>query len=432
MHQIKDQLQRRGLNRWVKAGFKGTLEYATGIGKTRCGVLAIEYVFKIIKEPKVLILAPTEVIRDSVWLKEFHKWGMFDLYNKVQLECIQTAYKWEQQHFDLVICDELTEYLVPNDKFFEKDYEYFKFFENNTYDKLLGLTAKVEDKYSVTCKLIAPIVDSVPLPIALQMGLVAPHKIYKIGLSFTEDEQVFYETSDKIFLRLFNLFLDDVGIVSLKRLQMCLLDYRYFKHYFESDYPVIIDNMIDKPSITFLNYSFSDVRSYAKVANEHMSKRKNLLYSAENKLKAAKELIDNFPDKQVLIFAETIDMCDKLQKLIGDKSIVYHSGITKTQRPKNLVKFIDKEKNVLISAKALNLGLDISSVDMVIIVAGTSSPQDFIQRIGRGVRLEGDKNTLVVRLYIKGSQEERWIRASKDTFTLIECESVSKLKELWI
>ena len=41
MSEAKDKIQRQGLNKWWGKPWygRGTLQYATGTGKTRCGVL---------------------------------------------------------------------------------------------------------------------------------------------------------------------------------------------------------------------------------------------------------------------------------------------------------------------------------------------------------------------------------------------------------
>ena len=48
INQVKDEIQRKGLNLWWSSPFygRGTLQYATGVGKTRCGVLAAALVAK--------------------------------------------------------------------------------------------------------------------------------------------------------------------------------------------------------------------------------------------------------------------------------------------------------------------------------------------------------------------------------------------------
>ena len=86
LNSIKDKVQRKGLNLWFKNNCKGTLEYATGVGKSRCGVLAADYVVSQNPEANILIITPTQAIRDEAWVDEFSKWGKSDiLENNVEI-----------------------------------------------------------------------------------------------------------------------------------------------------------------------------------------------------------------------------------------------------------------------------------------------------------------------------------------------------------
>ena len=99
--EIKDRIQKEGINKWYLAGCKGTLEYATGVGKSRCGVLAAGWLVKNIPEPSILILTPTQTIRDQAWRDEFKKWGAASIFDDcVECACIQTAYRYEDKHYD--------------------------------------------------------------------------------------------------------------------------------------------------------------------------------------------------------------------------------------------------------------------------------------------------------------------------------------------
>lgn len=109
LQDVKDKIQRDCLNKWYLADCKGSLELATGIGKSRCGILASEYFAKKNGyDYKILIITPTTVIRDSSWVNEFKAWGSLETFNRcVRIECINTVYKWKNQHFDLVIVDRI-------------------------------------------------------------------------------------------------------------------------------------------------------------------------------------------------------------------------------------------------------------------------------------------------------------------------------------
>ena len=105
-NEIKDKIQRECLNIWYKKGCKGTLSLPTGVGKSRTGVLAAEYIVKNNPNAVILILTPTQTIRDSAWKDEFAKWGHSSIFeNNVEAVCIQTACKYEGMMYDLVIAD---------------------------------------------------------------------------------------------------------------------------------------------------------------------------------------------------------------------------------------------------------------------------------------------------------------------------------------
>ena len=73
VNEIKDRVQREALNTWFKKECRGTLQMATGSGKSRCGVLASEYVVKHKPAARILIITPTQVIRDEAWKNEFDR-----------------------------------------------------------------------------------------------------------------------------------------------------------------------------------------------------------------------------------------------------------------------------------------------------------------------------------------------------------------------
>ena len=70
------------------------------------------------------------------------------------------------------------------------------------------------------------------------------------------------------------------------------------------------------------------------------------------------------------------------------------------------------------AAKALNEGMDIPDISMAIIASGTSKTKDMIQRIGRAVRWEEGKQAVIFRIYIKDSQEEKWVASSQEDYNV--------------
>ena len=80
-------------------------------------------------------------------------------------------------------------------------------------------------------------------------------------------------------------------------------------------------------------------------------------------------------------------------------------------RKKALQDFKDNEIKVLCSTKALNQGYDIPDAQLGIICGLDSKALQMIQRVGRLLRLSNsDKVGEIVVLYVRDSQEEKWLR----------------------
>ena len=85
---------------------------------------------------------------------------------------------------------------------------------------------------------------------------------------------------------------------------------------------------------------------------------------------------------------------------------------TKKQREFALDAFKNDVIKVLCSTKALNQGLDIPDANMGIMCGITSKALPMIQRIGRLVRFQENKTGKIIIIYVKDSQEEKWLKNS--------------------
>ena len=90
----------------------------------------------------------------------------------------------------------------------------------------------------------------------------------------------------------------------------------------------------------------------------------------------------------------------------------YHSKKTKKQRDSSLENFKSGMINVLCSTKALNQGFDVPDANMGIVCGLTSKSLPMIQRVGRLIRFQKDKTGEIIILYIKDSQEEKWLKSA--------------------
>ena len=375
VNKIKDTEQRHALNMWAKTGFVGSIIAGTGFGKSRCGVLAAGKTLRdhIEGEGRGIVLVPTVQLRDQ-FEEEFSKWGYEDVVDKIDFVCYQSAYKLKDNHYNIVVCDEVHLGLSP---------EYRKFFENNTYDRLLCMTATLpeENEYKLHLFKLAPTVYRISLDQCVAMGLVSPYDIVCVPIKLTDEEQKEYKSINKKFVY-WKYQLGQFGAFDAAKAIMANKN----------------ASAKDKQAAA---------RFYACIRD-----RKKVVDFASNKVAQLQKLVIQNLDSKMLVFgganAFTDTLCDATQPF----SVSYHSGKTKKQRENALLDFKEGNKNVLCSTKALNQGLDVPDASVGVVCGLTSKALPMIQRIGRLIRFQEDKKGKIYILYVKDSQEEKWLKSS--------------------
>mgnify|MGYP003651943772 CR=1 FL=1 len=379
MDKIKDKEQRLALNKWASNNFVGSIIAGTGFGKSRCGILAIKYVFEHKYNldkygTKALILVPTVQLQDQ-FRDEFDKW-VDDLswIDNVDIMCYQSAYKLKDQHYDIVVCDEIHLGLSK---------EYKKFFDNNKYDKLLCMTATVpeEKEYAEYLNILAPTIYRITLDQCVKLGLVSPYKIQCIPVELTEEERAMYKTINNQFVRS-----------------------KYILGQFDA-----FDRA--KAIMKNINAHPEDKKAAAQFY-QAIRERKAIIDFAENKISKFKSLVMSNLDKKILAFSGANAFTDQLSSSVAPLAMSYHSGKTRKQRGLILDAFKNDTIKVLCSTKALNQGLDVPDANMGIICGITSKSLPMIQRVGRLVRFQEGKTGEIIILYVKDSQEEKWLKNS--------------------
>ena len=175
------------------------------------------------------------------------------------------------------------------------------------------------------------------------------------------------------------------------------------------------------PCFVYLNEKeIEKYRSYSKkiaaVANQEKPDydllnnlnilRADILKNAENKMDMVESIIDNINRKErikdTIIFTTDKKIHDVLT-MLGKKGIM-RSKITEeesaskivgirgnTEREEVIDQFRDGTIQVLIGLKCLDEGIDIKNARIAILMASTTNPREFVQRIGRVIRVAKNK-----------------------------------------
>jgi superfamily II DNA or RNA helicase len=378
---VKDAEQRKALNNWVKSNYNGSIIAGTGFGKSRCGVLAVNFTFQRradMKGAKALVLVPTQQLQDQ-FKDEFIKWGFEHLLESIEVMCYQSAYKLKGNHYDIVVCDEIHLGLSP---------EYRKFFKNNTYDKLLCMTATLpeEQEYQELLETISPITYKITLDECVNLGLVAPYEIICVPIKLTDVEQADYKKANNTFV--------------------------YAKYVLGQFDAFDQAKFIMGPG---KNTASSQEKAAAAQFYRSIRARKTVVDHANNKIAMLQKIVIKSIGEKILVFGGSNEFTNKLADATETFSTVYHSGKTKKQKEKALEDFRSGDKPVLCSTKALNQGFDVADATMAVICGLTSKGLTMIQRVGRIIRYQPNKRGKIICLYVKDSQEEKWLKSSVKT-----------------
>ena len=84
----------------------------------------------------------------------------------------------------------------------------------------------------------------------------------------------------------------------------------------------------------------------------------------------------------------------------GVRAVAVHSGANSAPRATSLERLRDGELEVIFAVDMFNEGVDVPSIDTVLMLRPTESTIIWLQQLGRGLRISADKERLIVIDYI--------------------------------
>lgn len=371
----KDTEQKKAINAWAKRKFTGTIIAGTGFGKSRCGVIAAGKTLDATDNAKAIVLVPTTQLQ-AQFRDEFSKWDYEHVLDRVDIVCYASAYKIENEHYDIVVCDEVHLGLSP---------EYRKFFENNTWNRLLCMTATPpeEIEYRDILYKLAPVCYRIDLDKCVELGLVSPYKIICKPIELTAVEKQEYDKANKTFVYA-KYILGQFDAFDRAR------------------------HIMGSGKHTASNQDKAAAAQFYRAIRA----RKAVVDHADGKIAELQKIVIKNIGEKILVFGGSNEFTNKLADATDTFSTVYHSGKTKKQKEQALKEFRSGDKPVLCSTKALNQGFDVADATMAVICGLTSKSLTMIQRVGRIVRYQEGKIGQIFILYVKDSQEEKWLKSS--------------------
>lgn len=428
---------------WGDSNFRASIEAATGSGKSRIGLYAIQFLRRNGINRRVMIIVPTLQLKDQ-WEKELKKWK---LHNNTAVWVINSAIKYDHT-CDLLILDEIHRMAAPT---------FVQLFDRVKYNYILGLTATMQrlDRKDNIIRKYAPIKRKLSLAEAKSKGWIADFKEYWLGLDMIEEHRVRYDKLDESFVK-------NMGP-------------------FEMDWTLMIISMSDHDVRQRLadqveGYSEWNIMNCARSAIKAMAAMREMISKNHVKTAAAYELIKAL-DRKTITFGTSIKAAESLTDWLGKKAMCFHSmmspimvetfkdkefktlsgamrneaktgGEYKFKHNKHVVqhrvekkiagkklrdyvlhKIINTQQvNVMCTAKALNEGFDYPGAQLGVTLSRSQSDTTYIQQTGRVARLSEGVDPIMVHVYFKDTRDEKWLRrAGRSAVGVIKVNSVEEL-----
>jgi superfamily II DNA or RNA helicase len=453
---ISIDIWRRGKNSTLPAG-NGTIQACTGFGKTRVATNIAKQMYKKNSKIEIIVIVPTIALLQQ-WEGILEGLG---LAKNTKVYVINTVIMIpEVITCDLLILDEIHKYAADT---------FFSLFDIIGYQFILGLTATLErldDKHRLLEK-YCPIVDDITLYEARKNGWVADYIEYNLYVEMTEKDKEEYDAINIWLGKAFAIFGHDYYVA----LGCCAAKNRFFNGKMSYGAEHFVNTYMKNNGEALVLYDNEDrqlfgqslINEVIKQANNTtrlIREREAYLTNHPTKIQTSVDIIKHLGMKTVT-FGKSTECADKMTDILteeGIKAASYHSYLQtelraevhnkeyKTEKSaekfafandstpvkkggvwtveytkvkkygkdrlkKEVIEALENDEiSVINSAKALDMGLDVTGMQLAIIISGDSNPTTQTQRIGRVIRKEGEKVAIIVNVLLKGTQDEKWCK----------------------
>jgi superfamily II DNA or RNA helicase len=365
--------QKRALEAWDKAGRRGVVVLPTGAGKTVVALKAIE----LVNQPTIVVVPTLDLMEQ--WKKRIEEdlkievgvyGGGDNILKAVTVSTYDSAYIRASEignKFSLIVLDEV--HHLPSEG-------YRQIAEMFTAPYRMGLTATYEREdmlHSEIPRLIGGVVFRLKAE-DLAGRYLSNYILQKIAVDLTEKEKIEYDKHYKVFT-----------------------DYLSTNH-------IWLKGAVDFHRFIMRTAKDAEARQALLARNKAI----DIAFNSEAKVKTLEEILSNStPDDRILIFTQHNRLVYKISKRFLLPFITHTTD--KQERQEVLSRFKEGRFRAIVTSKVLDEGIDVPEASVGVIVSGTGSSREFIQRLGRLLRKrEGkEKQARLIELISKATSETR-------------------------
>ena len=132
-------------------------------------------------------------------------------------------------------------------------------------------------------------------------------------------------------------------------------------------------------------------------------RQKELAVAAPEKLKVLWDLLINHRNDRVLIFTQDNRTAYRISKQFLVPVITHQTKVS--ERSAILREFSSGRYNAVVTSKVLNEGVDVPDANVAVIISGTGSVREHVQRLGRILRQQQDKRATLYEIVTAQTNE---------------------------
>lgn len=350
--------QREALEAWKAAGGRGLVELPTGAGKTLLAVLAIAHV----RRPTLVVVPTLDLMVQwqGVLAKHFGVTvgllgGGVNDRQPLTVTTYDSATMQTEFHgnrFGFLICDECHHLPAPSYRFIA---------EGSLAPYRLGLTATLERTDGgerVAEELMGPLVHRSDIT-ELQGRYLAPYEIRHLEVPLRPDEQKQYDTARALYLA----FVRKNGI------------------------------NFSAPEGWARFLAQSQRSDEGRAAYRAYREQRRIALTSGAKLDVLWRILLEHREDRVIVFTDDNETVYTLARRLLLPALTHHTPVP--ERKALLAAFASGELPVLLTSRVLNEGVDVPEARVGVVLSGSGSVREHVQRLGRILRQRPGKRAVL-------------------------------------
>jgi superfamily II DNA or RNA helicase len=374
LEQLEDSIelrayQHKALDQWVAAGRRGVLVLPTAAGKTFIALKAIDLL-----AVQTLIVVPTldlvdqwrRRVRECLGIEAGVVGGGEHVVRMVTVSTYDSAYvqaAYLGNKFMLLVFDEVHHLASPG---------YMQIAEMYTAPYRMGLTATYErsdQRHNLLPLLVGDPVYSISVEELTAGKHLSDYTYEKIAVELSAQEQQTYEENMAVF-----------------------------RNY------LVTKRLVLKSAFDFRRFIMSTGRDpQARAALLARNKALKIAVNSEAKLDLLAQKLETYPTEKILIFTLYNDLVYTISKRFLIPAVTYQTP--REERREILANFGSGKYRVIVTSQVLDEGVDVPDASVGIVLGGTGSKREFVQRLGRLLRKKAGKTAKLVEIISKETVE---------------------------